>query len=98
MKSKSSVVVIARKVETDTVKILKEWMDENKITSGINIDDDYKRYYPNGKLASTLIGFCGTDNTGLTGLEDRWNSVLVGTSGVLTVTSDVNRRCNFRCK
>lgn len=43
-----------------------------------------------GTLASTLIGFCGTDNTGLTGLEERWNDVLVGTAGVLTVTSDVN--------
>lgn len=88
--SESSVSVIARKVEADKVNVLKEWMEENKITSGINIDEDYKRYYPNGSLASTLIGFCGTDNTGLTGLESRWNDVLVGTSGVLTATLDVH--------
>jgi stage V sporulation protein D (sporulation-specific penicillin-binding protein) len=90
VKSSNSVVVIARKVETDIVNKLKDWMSENKITSGINIDEDYKRYYPNGSLASTLIGFCGTDNTGSTGLEERWNDILVGTSGILTVTSDVN--------
>ena len=88
--SESSVVVIARKVESDKVNVLKDWMAENKITSGINIDEDFKRYYPNGSLASTLIGFCGTDNTGLTGLEARWNDTLVGTSGVLTATLDVH--------
>jgi stage V sporulation protein D (sporulation-specific penicillin-binding protein) len=90
VKSTSSVVVIARKVETTVVKQLQDWMSEKSITSGINIDEDFKRYYPNGSLASTLIGFCGTDNTGLTGLEEKWNDVLVGTSGILTVTSDVN--------
>ena len=88
--SESSVSVIARKVENDKVNILKEWMEEEHISSGINIDEDYKRYYPNGSLASTLIGFCGTDNVGMTGLEQRWNDVLVGSSGVRVVTSDVN--------
>ncbi len=90
VKSKSSVVVIAKKVESDKVNLLKQWMKDNKITTGINIDEDFKRYYPNGSLASTLIGFCGTDNTGLTGLEARWNNTLVGTSGVLTATLDVH--------
>lgn len=88
--SDASVVVIARKVEADKVNLLKTWMNESDVTSGINIDEDFKRYYPNGNLASTLIGFCGTDNTGLTGLEARWNDTLVGTSGVLTATLDVH--------
>lgn len=87
---KSSVIVIARKVETDKVSLLKKWMEENDVTTGINIDEDFKRYYPNGTLASTLIGFCGTDNTGLTGLEAKWNNTLVGTAGVLTATLDVH--------
>lgn len=90
LESDSSVVVIARKVESDKISELQTWMKEEGISSGINIDEDYKRYYPNDTLASTLIGFCGTDNTGLYGLEERWNSVLTGTSGQLTVTSDVN--------
>ena len=88
--STNSVVVIARKVETDKVNVLRDWMNEKAITSGMNIDEDFKRYYPNSNLASTLIGFCGTDNTGLTGLEARWNDVLIGTSGVLTATFDVH--------
>ena len=90
IKSDSSIVVIAKKVEADKVNLLQEWIQEEGITSGINIDEDFKRYYPNGNLASTLIGFCGTDNTGLTGLESRWDDVLVGTSGVLTSTLDVH--------
>ncbi len=90
LESKKSVEVIARKVETSVVNELKNWMKENNITSGINIDGDFKRYYPNDNLASTLIGFCGTDNTGLAGIEEKWNSVLVGTPGKVTVTSDVN--------
>ena len=90
VKKDSSVVVIARKVETDKVNLLKNWMEENHVTTGINIDEDFKRYYPNGTLASTLIGFCGTDNTGLTGLEARWDKTLVGTAGVLTATLDVH--------
>lgn len=90
LNSNSSVVVIARKVETNIINELKSWLEENEITSGINIDEDFKRYYPNGNLASTVIGFCGTDNIGLAGLEDKWNDMLVGTSGIVTVTSDVN--------
>ena len=88
--SNKSVVVVARKVPTEKVSLLKDWMNENDIVSGINIDEDFKRYYPNENLASTLIGFCGTDNLGLTGIESRWNDVLVGTSGLLTATLDVH--------
>ena len=65
LESDSSVVVVARKVESDKISELQTWMEKEGITSGINIDEDYKRYYPNDTLASTLIGFCGTDNTGL---------------------------------
>ena len=90
LESDSSVVVIAKKVEADSINELTAWMEENNITSGINIDEDSKRYYPNGSLASTLLGFCGTDNNGLAGIEERWDSILLGTAGKVTVTSDVN--------
>ena len=88
--SESSVVVIARKVDKEVVEQLQSWMTELNITTGINIDSDTKRNYPNGSLASTLIGFCGTDNDGRAGLEQKWNDVLTGTAGKRLVTLDVN--------
>ena len=85
--SDKSVVSIAKKVEKEKVDKLKEWMAENGIYAGINIDEDSKRYYPYNSLAANLIGFCGTDNNGQTGLEERWDNVLTGTAGkVVTVT------------
>ena len=65
-------------------------MKEEKISAGINIDEDTKRYYPYDTLASNLIGFCGDENSGLYGLEERWNSVLTGTFGKVVTARDVN--------
>lgn len=84
VKSDSSVETIVRKVEQDKVDKLTKWMEDNKITTGINIDPDFKRYYPYNNLASNLIGFCDNDNNGQEGLERRWNSVLSGTPGKRT--------------
>ena len=81
-------VTIAKKVENDKIEELKKWMKENEIYSGINIDEDTKRYYPYDNLASNLIGFCGTDNQGLWGLELKWNDILTGTPGKITSAQD----------
>lgn len=81
VKSENSVETIAKKVEQDKIDKLEAWMEENSMYSGINIDEDVKRYYPYGNLASNLIGFCDTDNNGQEGIELKWNSVLSGTSG-----------------
>lgn len=86
--STNSVQTIAKKVEEDKINKLKEWMDENEIYSGINIDTDTKRYYYYNNLASNLIGFCGDDNQGLAGIEYYWNSVLTGTPGKITTAQD----------
>lgn len=86
----SSVVVIQRKVEISKVEKLEDWMKEKKISAGINIDDDTKRSYPYNDLASNLLGFCGDDNVGLFGLEERWNDVLTGTAGKIVTATDVN--------
>ena len=91
LKKDKTVIVIERKVEKTKVDELKKWMAEKKITTGINIDEDSKRYYPNNNLASNLIGFCGTDNGGQTGLEERWDDVLTGTAGKIVTTTDVNK-------
>lgn len=89
--STSSVVTIAKKVEQDKVSLLKKWMSDNKkISSGINIDEDSKRYYPYDTLASHIIGFTGTDSQGLYGIEAKWNSTLTGLAGKIVTTSDVN--------
>lgn len=86
--STSSNVTIAKKVENDKIEELEAWMKENEIYSGINIDEDTKRYYPYDNLASNLIGFCGTDNQGLWGLELKWNNLLTGTPGKVTSAQD----------
>lgn len=81
--SKSQFQTIAKKVEQDKIDKLKNWMKENNITQGINIDEDSKRYYPYETVASAVLGFCGTDNQGIIGLESKWDDVLTGTPGKL---------------
>lgn len=88
--SSSSVETIAKKVENDKINELQTWMANNKITVGINIDEDTKRYYPYSKLASQVIGFCGTDNQGLAGLEASYDNILTGRSGKIITTTDLN--------
>ena len=86
--SESTFQTIIQKVENDKIKQLQEWMQTNKISRGINIDEDSKRYYPYNNLASNLIGFCGSDNSGRSGIEYKWNSVLTGIPGRLTTLKD----------
>ena len=84
--SNNSTEVIIKKVEQDKIDMLENWMKLNNIYSGINIDNDVKRYYPYGTLASNLIGFCNTDNVGQEGIERYWDEVLSGTPGkILTI-------------
>ena len=79
LNTKTSTFVIASKVENDKVIALQEWMENNKVSSGISIDEDIKRYYPYNNLASNLIGFTGAENTGLAGLESSLDNILAGT-------------------
>lgn len=89
--SDSSVEAIIKKVEQDKIDELENWMKTNEIYSGINIDEDVKRYYPYGSLASNLIGFCNIDNVGQEGIELKWDSVLSGTAGKITTLEDASR-------
>lgn len=86
--SSASFKTIVKKVENDKIQELKTWMKDNKITRGINIDSDSKRYYPYNNLASSLIGFCGTDNQGLYGIEYSYDNVLTGIPGRVTTLKD----------
>ena len=89
--SDSKVETIAKKVEQDKVDKLKNWMKENKVTTGINIDEDTKRYYPHGTVLSQVLGSCGSDNQGLSGIEVQWDSVLKGTPGKIVSSKSASQ-------
>ena len=56
--------------------------------AGVKVDEDYKRYYPYGTLASKVLGFTGGDNQGIIGLEVKYEDVLSGTAGKILTTTD----------
>ena len=85
---RSSIETIAKKVDKEKSDELRKWMEENNITTGINIDEDTKRYYPNNNLASQIIGFCGSDNQGLDGIEAKYDKELAGTKGTIQRHTD----------
>ena len=83
-----ATVTIASKVDSDKIDLLKNWMESNKIYSGINIVPSIKRSYPYNNLACHLLGFTGTDNNGLFGLENSLDSILSGTVGKVVTLTD----------
>ncbi|MBR0491730.1 MAG: PASTA domain-containing protein [Clostridia bacterium] len=83
-----SIEIIAKRVDKEKTDKLRIWMQENGIDKGINIDEDTKRYYPCGNLASQFIGFCGSDNQGLDGIEARYDEVLKGKKGAIKRHAD----------
>ena len=56
--------------------------------AGVKVDEDFKRYYPKGKLASRVIGFTGSDNQGIIGLEVEYEEILKGINGKILTTTD----------
>ncbi len=85
---RSSIETIAKKVEKEKTDQLRVWMQQNGITTGINIDEDTKRYYPYSTIASQIIGFCGSDNQGLDGIEAKYDSELKGKQGAIKRHTD----------
>ena len=85
---RSSIETIVKKVEKEKTDQLRVWMQENNISEGINIDEDTKRYYPYSTLASQIIGFCGSDNQGLDGIEAKYEEELKGTKGAIQRHTD----------
>ena len=79
-KTSSYYEVIKYKVDKPVADQVRTFCKENSI-SGVNLVEDYKRYYPYGNFAATVLGFCGTDNQGLAGLESYYNEELMGTKG-----------------
>lgn len=77
-------VIIAKQVEKSTADALRQMG-----ITGIHFEEDTKRYYPYGSLAAQVIGFTGSDNQGLEGLENVLDDVLRGTDGRIVVAKDV---------
>jgi len=84
----SSIETIVKKIDKEQADKLRKWMDENNILTGINIDEDTKRYYPYGTFASNVIGFTGSDNQGLEGIEAKYDNVLKGEVGKILKLTD----------
>ena len=84
----SSIETITKKVEKSKADELRQWLIDNNIQTGVNIDEDSKRYYPYAKLASQVIGFCGSDNQGLDGVEAKYDDILSGTAGSISRATD----------
>ena len=88
IEKRSSIETIVKKVDKDKADILRNWLMENNIISGVNIDEDCKRYYPFSNFASQVIGFCGSDNQGLDGVERIYDEILSGVPGAISKTTD----------
>jgi stage V sporulation protein D (sporulation-specific penicillin-binding protein) len=80
LKKNTSYQVITKKIEKPVADAMSKYINDKKIGC-LWLADDSKRYYPNGDFASQLLGFTGTDNQGLNGIEAQYDSVLKGVSG-----------------
>ena len=89
-RSDSMHEVLKYRVDEDVADQVREYINTNKV-KGVFLTTDAKRYYPYGDLASHVIGFVGTDYTGLYGLEAEYDDDLQGQSG-LVVTAKANRQ------
>ena len=83
---------VEKKSSREIIKTNVEYQLGEEIRSlnlaGVKVDEDYKRYYPYGSLASKVMGFTGGDNQGIIGLEVKYESELQGKSGVILTMTD----------
>lgn len=84
-KQQSHYVVVKRRIESDerekVLKLIDTLKKDYSCSGVIQLLDDYKRYYPKNSLASSVIGFTGSDDQGLEGIEYEYDSYLSGTPG-----------------
>ena len=83
VKKVSSRELIAANIDKTTGDAIRELN-----VAGIKVDEDYKRYYPYGSLASKVLGFTGADNQGIVGLEVWYNEILAGEDGSIHTVTD----------
>lgn len=95
-KTKSCYTVVKKKVEGDIKDQIVNFKVENKISSGIRLIEDYKRYYPCGSFAAPVLGFTGADSQGLAGVEAYYDSTLKGEPGkILTAKNAIGTEMPF---
>lgn len=80
----SSIEKIKSNVPKETGDLIRSYK-----LKGVNVDEDYTRYYPYGTLASKVLGFTGGDNQGIIGLEVVYDSILSGQEGTILTKTDV---------
>ena len=83
----SQYEVVKLRVDEDTANAVRELLNDNEV-HGVYLETDAKRYYPYGSLAAHVIGFVGTDNTGLYGLEAQYEEELQGQTGLVVSAKD----------
>ncbi|MBO5797925.1 MAG: stage V sporulation protein D, partial [Clostridia bacterium] len=87
-KTYSQFEYVKKKIPRATVEKLVKWVSDNEMGGVFRVITDYKRVYPYGSLASTVLGFTGDENTGLYGLEAQYESVLAGEAGRVITTQN----------
>ena len=78
----SNDCLLRYRVERETADAVRDFCEANGIT-GIRINQDSKRWYPQGEFLASVLGFTNVDNTGVSGLELKYNEVLTGQNGVV---------------
>lgn len=89
VRKKVQANTIREKIKSNVDKEIADQLRELHL-DGVMIDEDYKRYYPYNTLASKVLGFTGSDNQGIVGLEVAYESVLAGTPGSILTLTDAN--------
>lgn len=87
-KTGSRYEVVKAKMDAELCARFVDWVKERGYTAIFRVIQDYKREYPLGSTLSCVLGFTGTDNSGLEGLEARYNSVLAGKAGRVITTKN----------
>lgn len=86
-KTNSKYQVVKKKVERDVCDKIRAFINENDIV-GIHLEEDIKRYYPYGNLASHVIGFTNSASTGIYGIESYYENYLKGSSGKIVTAQN----------
>ncbi len=92
LNSEESKITLVKNASKDKIDTLEAWVEESNLEYGaIYTEETVARYYPYSTLASNVIGFCGTDSQGLSGIEYSWDSVLTGTAGKSISSKDASQ-------